>query len=590
MKPIITSLYHYIITSLHQYIRISLHHYIIILKRSPYPYLVAWLILNLLQACFSELWHDEANYWMFSRHLDWGFFDHPPATPVMIALGDSLIHDELGVRMFFIIANILTLWALWKMTVVKDNALFFTLIFSCALLHVGGWLAAPDIPLLLFTSLFFLFLQQYLQKDSWQTALLLGLSVAGMAYSKYHGAVPLIFALIANLSLLKRRSFWLIPALALILFLPHLYWQYLHDFPTFRYHLIDRNSESWEINFVSDYILGQLLVFGPLISFVLFWGAFRRKPQDAFEKTLQWTLIGILAFFFLQSFRGRTEANWTATAFIPLVVLAYRHLQALPALHKWIYRLGVVSVLLMLVFRIYMVYDFLPKGVNPRNEWHGYRVWANELGKEAGDKPVVYYNNYQMPAKYMFYSGKKAHSVNINTHIGNQFDLNVADEDYLQGKTVFSVCPPSDTVSGTKWVAGNMKPLFYKLIDNFQSYNRLKIKTLSEIPESVSAGDTLQISIRLYNPTDKAVTWNKPGDRAVILKAIFVKDDRIEKEIGILSAWPVNTLSPGGYLDLKVGIPVPEVSGLYRFRPGIAVEGLFIGRNANFAKIEVHDR
>lgn len=556
-------------------------------KNSPYPYLLVWFILNLLQAGFSELWHDEANYWMFSRHLDWGFFDHPPATPVLIAMGYALINNELGVRLFFVIANIITLWAIWKMTRVKDNLLFFSLVFSCAILHVGGWLAAPDIPLLLFTSLFFLFLQPYLEKDTWLTAIWLGIMAAGMAYSKYHGAVPLLFALLANPGLLKRWTFWLIPVIAAILFMPHLYWQYQHDFPTFRYHLIDRNSESWEWNYVSDYVFGQLLVFGPLMSFLLFWGAARHKPQDAFEKTLQWCLWGILGFFFLQSFRGRTEANWTATAYIPLIIMGYRYLETSATLRPWVHRLAIVSIALMMVFRAYMVYDFLPPGLNPRNEWHGYDVWARDLSRKAGDLPVVYYNNYQMPTKYMFYSGKFAHSVNINTHIGNQFDLNVADEAFLQGKTVFSICPPADTAGGIKFQAGAMKPFFYKIIDNFQSYNRLKIKITSGIPKQISKGHVMSIRAKLYNPTDKSVEWNKPGDRLVTLKGIFAQQDRIEKEISVLPVWPVNSLAPGASVELDLKIPVPDLPGRYRFRLGMAVEGLFICRNANFVTVEV---
>lgn len=34
--------------------------------------LFIWWILNLLQAAFTELAHDEAYYFMFSQHLDWG--------------------------------------------------------------------------------------------------------------------------------------------------------------------------------------------------------------------------------------------------------------------------------------------------------------------------------------------------------------------------------------------------------------------------------------------------------------------------------------------------------------------------------------
>jgi hypothetical protein len=37
-----------------------------------------WLLLGLMQAGLTELQDDEAYYWVFSRYLDWGYFDHPP--------------------------------------------------------------------------------------------------------------------------------------------------------------------------------------------------------------------------------------------------------------------------------------------------------------------------------------------------------------------------------------------------------------------------------------------------------------------------------------------------------------------------------
>jgi len=35
------------------------------------------LVLNVMQAWLTELDPDEAYYWIYSRQLDWGYFDHP---------------------------------------------------------------------------------------------------------------------------------------------------------------------------------------------------------------------------------------------------------------------------------------------------------------------------------------------------------------------------------------------------------------------------------------------------------------------------------------------------------------------------------
>ena len=42
------------------------------------------LVLNLLQAHFTELIFDEAYYWHYAQNMAWGYFDHPPMVALMI--------------------------------------------------------------------------------------------------------------------------------------------------------------------------------------------------------------------------------------------------------------------------------------------------------------------------------------------------------------------------------------------------------------------------------------------------------------------------------------------------------------------------
>ena len=290
-------------------------------KAGSLPFILFWIVLNLVQSAFTELFHDEALYWVCSQNLAWGFWFHPPAAAFFIFLGSSLLSGELGVRLFVVAASALTIHGIWYLTRPADKRLFFALMFSVFLAHIGGFMAAPDIPLLLVAVWFLVLLREYLLRDQWTTALGLSVLVAGLAYSKYHGAIFLLFAFLPNWKLIRRPSFWLIPFLALVFFLPHLYWQWTHGFPTFRYHLVDRAGDVYKWTFIADYIGGQLLVFGPLIGFLLLAAAFRFRSADPFDRTMKWVLWGVLGFFLYQSFSQRTEANWTATAIIPLVYL-----------------------------------------------------------------------------------------------------------------------------------------------------------------------------------------------------------------------------------------------------------------------------
>jgi hypothetical protein len=56
--------------------------------RSFHPlFYLLWLAVGIIQASNTELLDDEAYYWIFSQHLDWGYFDHPPMTALLIRAG-----------------------------------------------------------------------------------------------------------------------------------------------------------------------------------------------------------------------------------------------------------------------------------------------------------------------------------------------------------------------------------------------------------------------------------------------------------------------------------------------------------------------
>ena len=61
--------------------------------------LAAWWTVNLLQAALTGLANDEAYYWYFSQHLDWGYFDHPPMVAVLVWLS-SWLPGALDIRFF----------------------------------------------------------------------------------------------------------------------------------------------------------------------------------------------------------------------------------------------------------------------------------------------------------------------------------------------------------------------------------------------------------------------------------------------------------------------------------------------------------
>ena len=56
---------------------------------------ISWIILGIIQSRSTELLDDEAYYWVYSKFLDWGYFDHPPLVALLIKMGYSVFQNEL---------------------------------------------------------------------------------------------------------------------------------------------------------------------------------------------------------------------------------------------------------------------------------------------------------------------------------------------------------------------------------------------------------------------------------------------------------------------------------------------------------------
>src|SRR5947208_14127118 len=71
--------------------------------------------LRLLAAAWTPLTFDEAYYWMWSKHLAGGYYDHPPGVAAVIRLGTLIAGDsEIGVRLVSILLALPMSWAVYR--------------------------------------------------------------------------------------------------------------------------------------------------------------------------------------------------------------------------------------------------------------------------------------------------------------------------------------------------------------------------------------------------------------------------------------------------------------------------------------------
>ena len=529
-----------------------------------------WFVVNLLQGIFTEIQEDEAYYALYGEHLAWGYFDHPPMVGLMTFLSSIFFSGSLGVRFFTIIASCLSLWVMWLVangrpvdpsrvlgdrglrdlnltSTVKAEAvepvetptcmnvfLFFILAFSIVMFNIYGFVTTPDASLILFSALFLLVYQRYLENKSWKNALLMGLFMALMVYSKYHAFLLLGLIVLSNLKLLKDGKFYVACLVALALLVPHILWQVNADFPSFRYHLSGRN-EAFRWSYFLEYLPNQLLIFNPFtfgaVVYVLI--KFRPKrgwiasssllimtPNEIFERGLRFILVGFFAFFWLMAFRGHVEPHWTIVCVIPMVVLLYRKALVDEKLRKYIKFIILPSLLLVLAFRILLLTP-----VADRYGYHGKEKQYKAIEQVAGDCPVVFLGSFQQPALYHYFTGKESSTLQSYYDRMTQYDLWQFDKAWA-GKSVFiygHVIERSET-----YHVGDVEIEGF-LTDDFSSANRLmtKFNITNAIGEKMPVfhhGDTIRIDFSIYNPHE-TVSYFQHKDFAKSIKAHYLPGD-----------------------------------------------------------------
>lgn len=394
------------------------------------------LCLNMWQGYAMGLCHDEAYYWTYSRFLDWGYYDHPPLVAANVAFGYWLLSNELGVRLLFILMQILAITLVWKMSNQRDALLFWVLILSFPLLQVGGMLALPDMPLVFFSTLFLVAVRRYLKKDDWVSTTAIAASMTLMLYSKYHGVLTVLFTLLAVPALLRRKSFWVAVAAAVVMLTPHVIWQLDHDLVSLRFQLA-RQPDWLNGKLILEYIVGQIgsagVLSGAILLYVLL---FASKSADAFERVLKFNCIGIFAFFLIMSFKGKVEANWTQVAFIPLALICHKHIQRMRCLRKWTMWLALIPIVGVLAVKA--IFLFPPEDSHHLRRAYEFSDWpqiTEKIEEFAGGLPIVA-GTYPHAASLWFYSGEIVPALNLRSR-GNQFSLWQLERDLLEEEVCF---------------------------------------------------------------------------------------------------------------------------------------------------------
>lgn len=481
-------------------------------------WLGVWWIANLVQAGFTELANDEAYYHMFAERLAWGYFDHPPVTALLVWAGERLFGGELGVRFFFTVLQPLYLWILWRLIRPadagrRDAALFVVVSAATLMLQLYGFIAVPDGPLM-FTTALFLLTFKWFSENRRRAWLWMGIAMALMAYSKYHGALVVLFALAANPRQLLRPALYSSGAVALLLLVPHLVWQYEHDWASFAYHLSGRNSV-FRPGYVVEFLANVLVVFNPF--FVpLYVQAWRKvKPQTPVGRALKLLPVAFIVFFMLSSLRGYVQPKWVIVSCFGLVCVLFAYARRHPRTRRYVMRAGGVTVGLIVLVRLVMIFNQLGIRFEVFNNPESYAA----IAAEADGRPVVFRYGYAVAAKYAFYTGGEAYcqpNIRYRTH---QWQFRDDDSQFI-GREVLVECPDGTVSDSTRQVRtltmANGRSFTWFVDPAFHPVRLVDI-AFTGLPGRVAAGETLRLELRIRNPYPYAIRVGADDTQLVML-------------------------------------------------------------------------
>lgn len=545
-------------------------------------FLGAILALNLFQATVTDLLFDEAYYWYYSKQLAWGYFDHPPMVAWLIKISDFFFDGEMGVRFMSCLLSAGTSILLWLCIDNKKKydfiPHFFVVVFSMTLLNAYGFFTLPDTPLLFFTALFLFVYKKFIDKPTIPIAILLGLVIACLMYSKYHAVLVIVCVILSNLKLVANTYAWLAIAVALTCYFPHFYWLYENDFVSFRYHLFDRPNDSYDAaKFTGGFFLNLLALFGFTFPLV-YWSLFKTKANDLFTKALLYLSYGVVIFFFISSFNRRIQTQWLIVISIPLVIIVFNYILENQKTRKWMTYTGIATIAILLVLRVGLFYEPL---FPIKFETHGNKKWIDDIEYEAWAIPVVFENSYRNAPMYEFYSGRKAISLNNISYRRNQYSINDS-EATVQGGMVLYISKYLDKKNTIAFQRSEKTIYYGKYIKKFESFRKLKI--LIDLNE-VEFDRSIEHTMKVYNPYDRDISLDKlkfgmaylsESRKVVELKPVPVKPIAITDTI--LKAKDTTAFT---FKLRKTKVDNPKY-----FRIGISENGLRHGLNGENIKIK----
>tara|TARA_Y100000590_G_scaffold405315_1_gene493514 strand:+ start:150 stop:1544 length:1395 start_codon:yes stop_codon:yes gene_type:complete len=282
-----------------------------------------------------DFFGDEAQYWLWSRNLDLGYYSKPPLLPWVIAVTTSLFgNDFFTIKMISVISYFFTSIIIYlisnKLTANKDLAFLSAgTFFLIPAVSVSSYIVSTDVFLVFFWSLSILQLLIIKDRQNKLNFILLGVFV-GLAFLAKYAAIYFIICL-AFFIIFKdgRKLFFknkLYPFLFILSFLlvvaPNIVWNFNNGWQTFGHTADNAGLERTGAYFFNafEFFVSQILMVGPLI-FIFFLYFVKNIKYDFNNALLLSFSLPVFLIVLVESFLVRANANWAAVSLVGFLIL-----------------------------------------------------------------------------------------------------------------------------------------------------------------------------------------------------------------------------------------------------------------------------
>lgn len=408
-----------------------------------------------------ELHRDEYLHLDQGNHLAWGYLSVPPVNSWLAWLIKIAGNSVFWVKFFPALFGALTIVVVWKIIEELQGSLYAKILASTGillsvLLRLNMLFQPTSLEVLLWTLIYYILIRYFnSEKAKWLYAAAV---IFGIGFLNKYNIVFSVLGIIPAVLLTKQRKIFLQPhlygaaAVALLIMLPNLLWQYNHHFPVVHHMKELEENQLVHVNRI-DFFKSQILFFiGSFFVIIAGWYALLfYQPFEKFKSFFWIYVLTIALFVFFKAKDYYTIGLYPVFIAFGAVFLAHIFENGWKKFLKPVFIL--IPVLLFLPLYQVAFPNKSPEYIINHPEFYkkmgmlrwedgkdhalpqdfadmqGWEELAQKVDREystlsKSGKTLVLCDNYGQAGAINYYSKKGVQAVSFNADYINWFDLN----------------------------------------------------------------------------------------------------------------------------------------------------------------------